>query len=452
MSARVAVAGGGLAGITAALDCADAGAEVTLYESTGKLGGLTHSFRRGDLDVDNGQHVFLRCCTAYLGLLHRLGVADQVRLQSRLDIGVRRPGHARTARLTRNGLPAPLQLGNSLVRYAPLAPLDRLRTVWGALALRSLDLTDPALDEQNFGRWLREHGQNDATIEALWDLITVATLNAHADQSSLALAAMVFQTGLFTDATAGDIGWSSVPLSQLHGDAAAKALVDAGVTVRLNAKVDSVQAHGAAWQVGARDGEAVEFDQVVLAVPPPTAERLLPAGAGELPPGWSQRLGSTPIVNVHVVFDRAVLDEPFLAGVGSPVQWVFDRTGQSGLADGQYLAVSLSSATETVELTTAQIREWILPALRKLLPDARGAQVLDFFVTRERHATFTPSPGSGRSRPPAATRLPGLALAGAWTATGWPATMESAVLSGHAAATHLLRDSDGGQWKGSFAA
>jgi len=125
--------------------------------------------------------------------------------------------------------------------------------------------------------------------------------------------------------------------------------------------------------------------------------------------------------------------------VHSPVQWVFDRTEQSGLTgSGQYLAVSLSAADEWIDSRTADIRNWVLPALAELLPESRQARLLDFFVTRERHATFRATPGTARLRPPADSGLPGLALAGAWTATGWPATMEGAVLSGEAAAELLL--------------
>ena len=225
---RVAVIGGGLAGITAALRLADAGRPVLLLEAGAKLGGLTHSFQRGELHVDNGQHVFLRCCQAYLRLLDRLGVREQVTLQPRLDVAVRAPDEGRPARLSRTGLPAPLHLGSSLLRYRMLSPADRLRAVAGALAMRRLPGADPALDSVNFGEWLDEHGQNSRTVAALWDVFTVATLNLPAAAASLAMAAKVFQTGLLTDAAAGDIGWSLVPLQQLHGEPAVRALEGAG--------------------------------------------------------------------------------------------------------------------------------------------------------------------------------------------------------------------------------
>ncbi len=453
MSGRVAVVGGGLAGITAALRCADAGRSVVLLEAKGALGGLTHSFRRGTLDVDNGQHVFLRCCTSYRNLLERLGVSEQVVLQRRLDIGVRTPGGSREARLRRTGLPAPLHLAGSLTRYSVLSPADRLRAVRGALAMRRLDLADDSLDQDTFGDWLAAHGQNGRTVAALWDLFAVATLNAPAADASLGLAAMVFQTGLLTDPDAGDIGWSRVPLQQLHGDAAVRSLEGTGAEVRTRAKVDVLTPNDVGgWLVGERDGERHEVDQVVMAVPPSQAENLLPAGSLDLDPGWSVRLGSSPIVNVHVVFDRKVLDEPFLAGVNTPAQWVFDRTAQSGLTGGQYVAVSVSAAHDSIDLSTAQIRDLMIPALESLLPAARRATVLDFFVTRERQATFNPVAGTARSRPSAHTRYPGLALAGAWTATGWPATMESAVRSGEAAATTLLHGTMSTEKKGGLAA
>src|SRR5262249_6708513 len=162
----VIVVGGGLAGLAAALHCADAGHQVTLLEARSRLGGLTYSFRRGDLVVDNGQHVFLRCCTAYREFLVRLGVTDRVELQDRVDIPVRSPS-GKGARLRRTNLPAPLHLGGSLARYGLLSPAQRLRFVRAALAMKQLDRTDPAVDRRSFADWLAEHGQDAATVDAL---------------------------------------------------------------------------------------------------------------------------------------------------------------------------------------------------------------------------------------------------------------------------------------------
>ncbi|MER5867226.1 hydroxysqualene dehydroxylase HpnE [Kitasatospora sp. NPDC002040] len=435
------VVGGGLAGITAALRLAEADHRVTLVESRPRLGGLAFSFRRGELTVDNGQHVFLRCCTAYRGLIDRLGAGRLVDLQPRLDVpvlGVSADGRRTLGRLRRAGLPVPLHLAGSLATYPHLSPVDRLRVVRAALALKALDLADPALDAISFGDWLRRQGQNAATLAAMWDLVGVATLNATADQTSLALAAMVFKTGLLSDPGASDIGMANVPLGAIHHDAARAELERAGVRVLLRSRaVELKQAEQHAVRLDG--GELLTADTVVLAGAQEAAAALLPAGALDRPERLAE-LGHAPILNVHVVYDRKLLRQPFFAALGSPVQWVFDRTSHSGLAvpGAQYLALSQSAVEDEIELPVAELRARYLPELERLLPAAKGAEVLDFFVTRERTATFAPAPGTAPLRPTARTKVPGLLLAGSWTATGWPATMEGAVRSGHAAADAAL--------------
>jgi squalene-associated FAD-dependent desaturase len=434
------VVGGGLAGVTSALALADAGVRVTLLEGRPRLGGLAFSFRRGELTVDNGQHVYLRCCTAYRWFLDRIGGAALAPLQDRLDVPVldlARPEGRRLGRLRRDALPVPLHLGRSLAAYPHLSLADRAKVGRAALALKGLDLTDPALDTQDFGTWLAAHGQSARAVEALWDLVGVATLNAVASDASLALAAMVFKTGLLSDPGAADIGWARVPLGELHDRLARKALDSAGVRTEVRTRVTSVSPHGdGRWSVEV-PGETLEADAVVLAVPQREAHDLLPAGALDAPERLLE-IGTAPILNVHVVYDRKVLGRPFFTALGSPVQWVFDRTEASGLRQGQYLAVSQSAAQDEIDAPVAVLRERYLPELERLLPPARGAEVKDFFVTRERTATFAPTPGVGRLRPGARTKASGLCLAGAWTATGWPATMESAVRSGVSAADAVL--------------
>ncbi|MFJ3338800.1 hydroxysqualene dehydroxylase HpnE [Streptomyces sp. NPDC086766] len=435
------VVGGGLAGITAALALADAGVRVTLIEGRPRLGGLAFSFRRGDLTVDNGQHVYLRCCTAYRWFLGRIDACALAPLQDRLDVPVldaTRPEGRRLGRLRRDPLPVPLHLGRSLAAYPHLSLAERARVGRAALALKALDLTDPALDAQDFGGWLTAHGQSARAVEALWDLVGVATLNAVARDTSLGLAAMVFKTGLLSDPGAADIGWARVPLGELHDGLARKALDSAGVRTELRTRVTSLSPHeNGGWSVRV-PGETLRADAVVLAVPQREAHGLLPPGALDAPERLL-RIGTAPILNVHVVYDRKVLARPFFAALGTPVQWVFDRTEASGLKRGQYLAVSQSAAQDEIDAPVAELRERYLPELRRLLPRARGAEVEDFFVTRERTATFAPTPGVGRLRPGARTKAPGLYLAGAWTATGWPATMEGAVRSGVSAAEAALR-------------
>ncbi|WP_435223835.1 hydroxysqualene dehydroxylase HpnE [Streptomyces sp. Tue6028] len=438
--AAAVVVGGGLAGITAALALADAGVRVTLLEGRPRLGGLAFSFQRGDLTVDNGQHVYLRCCTAYRWFLDRVDAASLAPLQDRLDVPVLdaegKPGR-RLGRLGRTALPVPLHLARSLATYPHLSLAERAKVGRAALALKGLDLADPALDAQNFGSWLAEHGQSRRAVEALWDLVGVATLNAVAQDASLGLAAMVFKTGLLSDPGAADIGWARVPLGELHDTLARKALDSAGVRTEVRTRVTSISPNeNGRWDVQV-PGERIEADAVVLAVPQRETHDLLPEGALDAPERLLE-IGTAPILNVHVVYDRKVLGKPFFAALGSPVQWVFDRTEASGLREGQYLALSQSAAQEEIDTPVADLRERYLPELERLLPATRGAGVKDFFVTRERTATFAPTPGVGRLRPGARTKAPGLYLAGAWTATGWPATMEGAVRSGVTAAGAAL--------------
>jgi squalene-associated FAD-dependent desaturase len=447
--ASAVVVGGGLAGTTAALALADAGLDVTLTEARPRLGGLAFSFRRGGLSVDNGQHVFLRCCVAYRRFLDRIDAAELVTLQDRLDVPVldvaAQP--SRLGRLRRQALPVPLHLAASLATYPHLSLAERASVGRAALALKRLDPVDPALDGVDFGSWLQAKGQSSRTVEALWDLVGVATLNATAGDASLGLAAMVFKTGLLSHPGAADIGWAAAPLGELHDTRARAALDRAGVRTLLRARVTNVEpgedgvprtpSGGAPWQVavdtGPGRGEQLPADVVVLAVPQRETHALLPQGA-LADPGTLLRIGTAPILNVHVVYDRDVMHRPFLAVLGSPVQWVFDRTAHSGLAArpgaGQYLALSQSAARHEIDLPVAALRERYLPELARLLPAARGAEVRDFFVTRERTATFAPVPGVGALRPGSRTRAPGVYVAGSWTATGWPATMESAVRSG----------------------
>lgn len=432
MSARrIAIIGGGLAGISAALECSRGGAAVTVLESRGRLGGAAYSFTREGIRADNGQHVFLRCCTAYRELLEQLDAVDLVALQPRLEIPVLAPG-GRRATLRRSALPAPFHLAGALARYRLLTPRQRLGVVRAMAALRRIDYEDPATDARSFGDWLRQHRQDERAVHAVWGMIIRPTLNLDPADASLAQAAQVFQVGLLSDRSAGDIGYARAPLSEIHDVAARRALASAGVDVRLR--------HGATMIVPGEDGFQIEIsgaptlsaDVVIVAVPPDRAARLLPAGAG-IDRLRLARLGRSPIVNVHVVYDRPVMELPFAAGVGTPVQWVFDRTHSSGIDAGQYLVVSLSAADQELECTVEELRARYLPALAELLPAAAGAQVQAFFVTREHSATFRAAPGSRSLRPSARTPLTGLVLAGSWTDTGWPATMEGAVRSGTAA-------------------
>ncbi len=423
------VVGGGLAGLSAGLEAADRGAAVTLLERRPRLGGATWSFERHGIWFDNGQHVFMRCCTAYRAFLERIGSAGGVVMQSRLDVPVLAPGGP-VGSIKRTVGPAPLHLAPALLAYPHLSFRQRLAVLRAGLAMRRLDPDDPALDNVGFGDWLSAHGQDRVATETFWNLIVLPTVNASAADASLKLAARVFVTGLLTEAAAADIGWARVPLSALHSDAARRALQAAGGEVMTRVPVTAVRAGAAGGLEVQANGQVLPADSVVVAVPHDAVGALLPPGTVASQDRLVE-LGTSPIVNVHLVYDRPVTDLAFFAGVGTDAQFVFDRTEGAGLDDGrQCLAVSLSAAETYIGRPAAGLVSHFTAELARLLPAAAGATVTESIVTREHSATFFGLPGTHSLRSGTECGLPGVYLAGAWSDTGWPATMEGAVRSG----------------------
>jgi monoamine oxidase len=304
-------------------------------------------------------------------------------------------------------------------------------------------------------------------VRALWDLVALPTMNLPAAQASLELSAFVFRQGLLSGADAGDIGFHAGTLGETIGDPALAALKRAGVEVTLGWRAERLQRNAGGLEVHGRGGrgtldgdgpldpgqdppadgvrrppDALSAEAVILAVPHARAaallEPLVPDVAARL-----RGLGSSPIVNLHILYDRPVCEHSFAAGVDTPVQYLFDRTAAAGASAGsQYLAVSLSGAEREMGMSVDALRKRYLPALEQLLPRARRAQVESFVATREHAATFRSAPGVQALRPGPRTSISGLLLAGAWTDTGWPATLEGAVLSGHAAAEAALSTLD----------
>jgi hydroxysqualene dehydroxylase len=431
-SSRALIIGGGLAGISAALTLADAGIDVTLLERRPHLGGLTTSIERDGYSFDNGQHVFLGCCSAYRDLLTRLGATDKVYLQSRLDVPVLAPGGLRGS-IRRSNLPAPFHLAASLARYRLLSLRERLMLLRPVLALSRLKLGDPELDEINFGDWLRQRGQSPQSIARLWNLIIQPTLNVGVDDASLAVAAQVFQVGFLRTANGADMGWSTVPLITLHGEYAARALEGAGVTMRLSTTAHSLTRASDGTISVATDGESLRADAVIVATPPRAA-----AGLGVMDPDLASDLGTSPIVNIQFVFDRKVTELVMAACVDSPIEFVFDRSDAAGTRSGQCLVISLSAADSYMATGSSELIPRFREALNDLFPLARDAHVLSAVVTREATATFCASPGIESLRASISSMEPGVFLAGAWCDTGWPATMEGAVRSGYEAASQVL--------------
>ncbi len=436
---RAVVVGGGLAGITAALDLAGSGCQVALLERSGQLGGLCRSVPDPVAGrVDTGQHVYLGCCTELEALLDRLGVEPALR-QDRLELTVVDPGHPRPRRLSAAPLPAPFHLLPVVSRWPNLPRGALLHVAQVASALREgpggLDAL-PALG------WLRGLGQPERLISQLWEPFLVAACNAPLDRCSAELAAFVVREGLLSSSRAGALRVPGTDLTRWLDLPARRALERAGVELRLDSRVASVgSGPGSRVRVTRGAGEDETFDLAVLALPARPAHRLLLAG-GRSTPALEAAAGipDSPIVNVHLFTDR-----PFLPGAvtlipRSPLQWAFDRSRlDDQLRDGSWhAAISISAAGEEVRAPEARLSAEIWQLCQASFPPAARARLIHSRVTREAHATFWPHPGSAALRPGPGDAFPGVALAGSWTRTGWPATMESAVRSGRAAAAHLL--------------
>jgi squalene-associated FAD-dependent desaturase len=398
---RVAVVGGGLAGLSAALELVDAGHEVALYEARPTLGGAVQTLprREGDPEPppDNGQHIALGCFTAYVSFLERIGERPSVR-RERLELPVI-DEHGRSAVI------APSVL--ALLRYGHVSLGDRLRI------LRVLARWGDS-HGTTFADALRARGQSQDAIDRFWDVFIRPALNLRSAEASAEAGDFTVRTALLGDRSDSDLLLPAKPLGEMHGEAAGRALREVGASVQLAARVESL--------------DELDAEAVVVAVPQRESARLL----GEPEP----QLEDSPIVSVHLWFDRVLLPHRLAALLGSDAHWVFDRGALTGHPPerGQYLTVVSSDAPELMELRGRELVERIAGELTGRLG---GAELLWSRVSREPAATIAVRPGSERERPGPGTTRPNVTRAGAWTGTGWPATMEGAVRSGVAAARAL---------------
>ncbi len=434
---RIAVIGAGLAGLAAACELADRGNDVTVFERRPWAGGKTYSYADPEAgsSVDNGQHIFMNCTTAYLDFLARLGTLALTKRQERLRVPVF-DAAGRRSDLWAAALPAPLHLLPSFAAYRHLSPVEKARI---ARALRALARTDgPAADreEQTFQTWLRRHGQTDREIERFWDLIVVPALNCVSAEAGAAQAIFVFREGFLRSARSAGIGLATAGLSELHVDPALAYIRRRGGAFYARAEVEALEVNGRSVTRLRAGGETYrEFDAYVAALPPRQLLAILPTELrAEAPFSALTQFAFDPIVNLHLWFDGPVAPFDFAAFTGSELQWVFNRTRIEGGTQpgGEHLAVSLSNAHCYLGESRRALEQRFLPEVHRLLPRSRAARLLHFTAIKEPEATFRPAPGLHRPGP--ATTIDNLFLAGAYTATGWPATMESAVRSGLAAA------------------
>jgi zeta-carotene desaturase len=435
----VAVVGGGLAGLAAGCALAGAGFRVTLLERRPYLGGRASSYEHpgtGEV-VDNCQHVLLGCCTNLVEFYRRIGVAEKIRWFDRLIFV--EPGGRQSA-ISPSWLPAPFHAVPSFLGADSLSFWDKHAI---AHALLAIIAGLPPETEENFLSWLRRHRQTERAIERFWKVVLVSALNEDLDRMSIHYAAQVFRESFLKSPQAGRMGVPTVPLTELYS-AGADYIRARGGEVLLRAAVEFFQPEPGGVRLGLA-GREVRADFAVLAVPFDALARLLPQSA-ETEPLRQQlaRFETSPITGIHLWFDRQITELEHAVLLDRTIQWMFHKSKLLGAraaeqSGGSYVELVVSSSKALVEKPKNEIEEMALRELREFFPGAREAKLLKSTVIKEVHATYSALPRSDDYRPGTATIWPRVFLAGDWTASGWPATMEGAVRSGYRAAEALAR-------------
>lgn len=456
---HVVIVGGGLAGLAAAAALIDRGLRITLLESRPRLGGRASSFTdpvTGE-QVDNCQHVSMACCTNLADFCRRVGIGDLFRREREI-VFLGRDG--RVSRLSAGHAPAPFHLAGSFLRANYLDAGDKLRVAYG---MACLALSRDLGHDQSFADWLRRHWQTPRTMDLFWGTVLVSALNERLEQMDAHHARKVFVDGFLSTRTGFQMEIPLVPLGELYGSRLENWLRIHEVNVHLTTGVRSVNVdeEGALLGVSLRSGEPLPADFVVATVPFDRVRGILAEGCASRIPDLSaiDRIPSSPITGVHLWFDRAVCPFDHVVLPGRFIQWVFNHTAIQGRRtppsargndsgtgtaadDCQYLQVVISAAYDLVAMEKTVIRDAVVSELADVWPAVRQAKLLRWWVVTEHGATFAVRPGVEELRPPQRTPIDGLFLAGDWTATGWPATMEGAVRSGYLAAQEILRDLD----------
>jgi hydroxysqualene dehydroxylase len=421
---RVGIVGAGLAGLAAGMALAEERHEVEVFERSRLLGGRATSFEIDGVEVDNGQHVFLNCCDAFQDFVRRSGMGEALRIQDRFEAVVFDRGKASVLRA--GSLPAPWHLVASFARFEHLsipAKIDVARALVAASR-------NGSSEGKSFAQWLERQRQSDEAIRVFWKPFFVPALNLPLDQMDATEALFTLRTAFLHDAAAARFGYSTVPLAHI-AEAAARRLS----RIHRATSVSSIELDGpVARAIVTTSGERHAFDAFVVAVTPTQLRRLL---------GDSSRFGIAsletyephPIIDVHLRYssqEQEIFD--FAALVDSPIQWVFRK------GDG-YLVCSMSAAEESMGRSTDELIAFAWHELQSAIPSLRTAVLTKGAVTRNPEATFSAPPGTERPGP--GTAVENLVIAGSWTSTGWPDTMESAVRSGIAAARHILESVEG---------
>ena len=456
------VIGGGLAGLAAGVALADAGWRVRLFEQRPYLGGRATSYALPNGEhVDNCQHVTLGCCTNLDDFYRRVGSAGKIRFFDRLFF---LDPQGRTGVMQRGFLPAPAHMTGSFLAFAPLSLKDKLSI---ARALAAILFAGGRPKDAYGGEpvsmlaWLQRHKQTERAIERFWRVVLVSALDEELDRTDARFGIDVFWKAFLKNSTGYRMGVPSVPLAELY-DGCRVAIEKKGGEVILRSPVRSLCfTDGALAAVQFDGGREETADAFVLAIPQDKLKELLPDEIRAANPSFAhlEKFKVSPITGVHFWFDREVTQEPFITLVDTQTQWIFNKSilyksnspnsavgpqhaaPESSTTATQYLQLVISASYDLLRKSREEIIEICLKEVRQALPAAREAQLLKATVIKEAAATFSPEPGVDCWRPAQQTSTPRFFLAGDWTATGWPATMEGAVRSGYLAAEAVLNSS-----------
>lgn len=439
----VAIAGGGLAGLAAACALSDVGFRVTLFEKRPFLGGRASSYEHpgtGEV-VDNCQHVLFRICTNLVKFYERIGVADQIRWFDRMNFI--EPG-GRVSVMKSSFLPAPLHTAPSFLRFPFLSAIDKLAI---ARALIPLTLTMQGDNGGSFQQWLDQHGQTKNAVAHFWHPILISALSEELDRISVSAAAQVVRESMKTPA-GRHMGVPALPLTDLY-NAAGDYVRSRGGTLHFRCSVEGFATDGLQVTVRVRDNPSSpeeSFDYLVLALPFDALGSLLPSASESMPIREKiSQFGNSPITGIHLWFDRQISDLDHAVLLERTIQWMFHKSRlqpmralkENGSSSGSYVELVVSSSKTLIEKSRSEIVDLALGEVREFFPAARQANLLKSTVIKEVNATYSPRPGIDAHRPSPHTAWPRVFLAGDWTATGWPATMEGAVRSGYLAAEAL---------------